>query len=140
MQTTDTPGKSRIFYGYWIVAATFFFCFISSGCGFISFSLFVNPLQADFNWGRGEIIFAFSLYLLASGVFSPFIGRLIYRFDVRKIIAIGALLFGLGFVLQQSVDHDVSNEEYLVLRDTFKTEIFHAALFRAKKKVADRIC
>jgi len=51
------------------------------------------------DWGRGEIMLAFSLYLMVQGAFAPFIGRIIYLFDVRKVIAIGGLVAGVGFAL-----------------------------------------
>jgi len=90
--------KPKVFYGYWIVVATFFCLFITSGCGFFAFSLFVKPLQAHFGWGRGEIMAAFTIFLLVMGTTSPFIGRVIGRYEARRVIATGALVVGLGLV------------------------------------------
>ena len=42
---------------------------------------------------------AFTIYNLAMGVASPFVGRVIDRYGARRVIAIGALIAGLGFVL-----------------------------------------
>jgi len=97
--------KPKVFHGYWIVVATFFCLFITSGCGFFAFSLFVKPLQAELGWGRGEIMVAFTFFLLVQGAASPFIGRVIYLFEARKVIAIGALVAGLGFALLTQVNH-----------------------------------
>ena len=97
--------KPRVFYGYWVVVATFFCLFITSGCGFFAFSLFVKPLEADLGWGRGEIMVAFSIFLLVMGIASPFIGRVVDRYGARKIITIGALIMGLGFVLLSRMNH-----------------------------------
>ena len=97
--------KPNVFYGYWVVMAAFFCLFITSGCGFFAFSLFVKPIEADLGWGRGEIMVAFSIFLLVMGVASPFIGRVIDRYGARKIITIGALIMGLGFVLLSRMDH-----------------------------------
>jgi len=91
--------KSKVFYGYWMVVATFFCVFIFAGCGFYGFSLFVKPLEADFGWGRGEIMAAFTILFLGIGMASPFIGRTVDRYGARKVISIGALIAGLGFVL-----------------------------------------
>lgn len=91
--------KPKVFYGYWILVATFFCLFIVSGCGFYSFSLFVRPLEADFGWDRGEIMAAFAIYMIVMGVASPFIGRLLDRYGARKVISIGAFVGGLGFAL-----------------------------------------
>jgi MFS family permease len=97
MQKSYSLKKPKVFYGYWIVVATFLFLFIFSGGGFFAFSLFVKPLQADLGWGRGEIMAAFTIYFLVMGVTMPFIGRIIYRFEVKRVIAAGGLVVGLGF-------------------------------------------
>ncbi len=91
--------KTEVFYGYWIVVATFFCLFIYSGFGAYGFSLFVRPLQADFGWGRGEIMVALTIWFLVMGMISPFIGRVVDRYGARIVIFTGALITGLGFVL-----------------------------------------
>ncbi|MFC1983685.1 MFS transporter [Chloroflexota bacterium] len=91
--------KPRIFYGYWIVIAAFFCLFLHSGLGFYAFSLFVSPLQAEFGWSRGAIMVAFTVYLVAQGIASPFVGRIVDRYGAGKLIAIGAIISGLSFVL-----------------------------------------
>jgi len=94
-----SPKKPKIFYGYWIVVATFFCALIFSGCGFYAFSLFVKSLQADFGWGRGNIMVAFTIFYLSMAVTAPYIGRLIDHYGARKVMSIGALVGGLGFIL-----------------------------------------
>ena len=95
-----SPSKnSRIFYGYWILAISFFCIFIHSGATVGAFSLFVKHLQTEFGWSRGEIMAAFSVLFLAMAVAGPFIGRLVDRYGVRVVISIGALTTGLGFIL-----------------------------------------
>lgn len=96
--------KPKVFYGYWIVAAAFLCVFASAGFGFYAFSLFVTPLQTDFGWGRGEVMAAFTIYFLVMGAISPFIGRVIDRYGARKIMFIGALITGLGFILLRLMD------------------------------------
>jgi len=41
---------------------------------------------------------AFTIFLVIVGVASPFVGRLIYRYEARKVIATGALIVGIGFI------------------------------------------
>jgi len=90
--------KPRVFYGYWIVVAAFLGIFIQSGCGLYAFSLFVRPLQAELGWSRGGIMAAFTIYIVVSGAASPFIGRMVDRYGVKKVIPTGALIAGVGFV------------------------------------------
>ncbi len=91
--------KPKIFYGYWIVASTFFCAFIDSACGYYGFSLFVTPLEADFGWGRGTIMVAWTIRFLTVGLASPVFGKLVDRYGSRRIIPIGATIGGLGFIL-----------------------------------------
>jgi MFS family permease len=90
------PKKTRIYYGYWILLATFMSLLLMSGCVYWGFSLFISPLQTDFGWNRGEIMVSFTIYSLIGGLSSPFIGRIVDRFGPKKIIVIGALVSGLG--------------------------------------------
>lgn len=96
MQPSKRP---RIFYGYWIVVAAFFCLFVWSGCAYYAFSLFVKSLEADLGWGRGEIMTAFTILFLVISLASPFVGRVVDRYGVRKVISIGAFVAGLGFAL-----------------------------------------
>lgn len=98
MEKANLPQKPKVFYGYWIVVAAFFCVFIWAGCGFYAFSLFIKPLQASLDWGRGEIMAAFTIFFLVMGVASPFIGVLVDRYGARIVTSIGALIAGLGFI------------------------------------------
>jgi len=89
----------RFFYGYWIVATAFFGAFINSGIGFYAFSLFVKPLQDEFDWGRGQIMIALTIFFGIGGISAPFVGRLVERFGARPLMAIGAAITGLGFII-----------------------------------------
>jgi len=91
--------KPKVFYGYWVLVAAFFCVFIWAVCVFFHFSLFVKPLEADFGWGRGEIMVAFTILSIVGGLASPIVGRLVDRYGARRVIAIGALIVGLGLAL-----------------------------------------
>ncbi len=103
MEKTRLSKRPRVFYGYWVVVATFFCLLLVSGFGFFNFSLFVKPLEADFGWSRGGIMVAFTILNLAMGAASPFIGRIVDRYGARKVIFVGALIGSLGFVLLSQV-------------------------------------
>jgi MFS family permease len=100
----DSARKPRIFYGYWILLASFLSLSISTGCGAFTFSLFVNPLQEELGWNRGETMAAFTLSFLVLGIASPFIGRLVDRYEPRIVISAGALIAGAGFYLLSEVE------------------------------------
>ena len=91
--------KPKVFYGYWVVVGAFFCLCFHSGAAVYVFSLFVRSLEAEFGWGRGEIMAAFTILFIIIGVASPFAGRVVDRYGVRGVIAVGALVSGLGFAL-----------------------------------------
>ena len=91
--------KSRIFYGYYLVAATFVFMLVCIGCGSYAFSLFVRPLEAAFGWGRGQVMLGFTIFFITMGVTSPGVGRLVDRYGARTVIPLGAVVMGVGFVI-----------------------------------------
>ena len=103
MEKFRLSKKPKVFYGYWIVAAAFLCAFMDSGCGYYSFSLFVTPLEADLGWGRSTIMGAWTMRFLALALVSPLVGRLVDRYGVRKIMPIGAIIAGLGFVLLSQI-------------------------------------
>ena len=102
-----TPGtkKPRIFYGYWMIAVSVLCLGIFSGCGVGSFSIFVTSLQSEFGWGRGEIMLAFTISFLFTGLTSPLVGGIVDRYGVRGVMAIGSLVAGLGFASLYMLQH-----------------------------------
>lgn len=92
-------GRPRVFYGYYLVAVTFVFMTLFNGSGTFVFSLFVRPLEAAFGWGRTEVMAGFTIFYATMGLASPAVGRLVDRYGARAVIAAGALVMGLGFVL-----------------------------------------
>lgn len=100
--TTETTGqrnKKGPFYGYYLVAISFLFMLLSYGSGSFVFSLFVNPLQSAFGWGRAQVMVGFTIFFITQGLVSPLVGRLVDRFGPRPVIPLGAVAMGLGFLL-----------------------------------------
>ena len=91
--------KSRIFYGYHLLAVTFLFLVLFNGAGVFAFSLFVRPLEASLGWGRGEVMAGFTVFYATLGFASPVVGRFVDRYGARPVIPVGALMMGLGFVI-----------------------------------------
>ena len=97
-EATGQQKSRRPFYGHYLVAVTFLFMLLSYGSGSFVFSLFVNPLQSTFGWGRGQVMVGFTIFFVVQGLVSPLVGRFVDRFGVRGVIPVGALAMGLGFV------------------------------------------
>ncbi len=88
-----------IFYGWWIVAASFILLFLYAGAGFYSFSIFIEPLETHFGWSRSAISFAMSIYLMGHGLVAPVIGRLIETHGPKKILTFCVIGSGASFII-----------------------------------------
>ena len=61
-------------------------------------SLFVEPLQSQFGWSRGQIALVHSFGLVTAFA-APVVGRLTDRHGVRPVLSIGLALTALGYAL-----------------------------------------
>ncbi|MFN3387576.1 MAG: MFS transporter [Allosphingosinicella sp.] len=61
-----------------------------------SFGVFVQPIEREFGWSRGEIATAFTVISLVLAIFVPLIGRLIDRVGPRRIAIPGAIFYCLA--------------------------------------------
>lgn len=66
------------------------------GSVYYSFALLMEPLQSALGASKSVVVGAFSVSLLASGLMSPFVGRLIDRHGGRFTMAAGSVLGGLA--------------------------------------------
>jgi len=62
-------------------------------------TLFVNPMEAKYHWGMTTIQLAFSVFVVVETWLVPVEGWLVDRFGPRPVIAAGAVLAALGWVI-----------------------------------------
>jgi MFS family permease len=95
----QTPGaQSRIFHGWWVVAAAFVITFLGFGSAY-TFSAFFEQLAREFGASRGSVSLVFSLagfLYFGLGIIS---GPLADRFGARPLAVIGMILLGTGLAL-----------------------------------------
>jgi sugar phosphate permease len=91
--------KTKIFYGWWIVAACFVLCFLFAGAGFYSFSIFIKPLENEFGWGRADISLTMSIHFIIGGLIGPLVGKLTQTYGSKKVMTLGAIGTGFCFML-----------------------------------------
>jgi len=60
-------------------------------------TLFVNPIDSKFHWGKAAIQVAFTLFVLAETWLVPLEGYLVDRFGPRLLVAIGGVLVGASW-------------------------------------------
>ena len=84
---------ASIYYGWFILATSFYLLFIGYGLRH-TFGVFFKPILAEFQFDRATLSLAFSINLLAYGFSQPLAGRLSDRFGARFVIFGSVLLTG----------------------------------------------
>ncbi|GAB4334692.1 MAG: MFS transporter [Candidatus Abyssubacteria bacterium] len=95
---TEAHGR-KVFYGWWIVAASFIVVFFGTGIGFYSFGVFVKPLEAEFGWTRERISVGVALWALIYGFSGPVIGNFLQKYGARAVMTLAALVSGAGYII-----------------------------------------
>jgi OFA family oxalate/formate antiporter-like MFS transporter len=72
----------------------------STTCGSLlyAWSVFIKPLSAEFGWSRADISLAYSICLLVFGLTTFIAGKMSDKYGPRVVVAIGAVILGVGFV------------------------------------------
>jgi nitrate/nitrite transporter NarK len=96
--TEKSGKKGRIFFGWYMVAASVVANTIFSAAYFQGFGVLILPIERTFGWDRWVISAAMSLRQLESGIVSPAVGFLLDRFSARKLIFWSAVISGTGFI------------------------------------------
>src|ERR1700694_835403 len=87
--------SSRVFYGWFVVAAAFAVTFVGFGSAY-TFSAFVESLQREFAASRGSVSLVFSLAGFLYFGLGMVSGPLADRWGSRRLCIMGMLLVGLG--------------------------------------------
>ena len=98
IHANEKSGKRRIFFGWYMVAASVLTNTIFSAAYFQGFGVLILPIERAFGWDRWVISAALSLRQLESGIVSPAVGFLLDRFSARKLIFWSAVISGTGFI------------------------------------------
>jgi OFA family oxalate/formate antiporter-like MFS transporter len=67
-------------------------------------TLFVNPLDAKFHWGRAAIQIAFTIFVLTETWLVPIEGYLVDRFGPKPVVMVGGILVGIAWAWNAYVD------------------------------------
>ncbi|MCI2809685.1 MFS transporter, partial [Eoetvoesiella caeni] len=69
---------------------------LPSRVGTYTFTLFIKPIGAEFGWGRGTLSAANSSYIICMALTLPFVGALMDRYGVRRVMVPAIVLFGIS--------------------------------------------
>lgn len=105
-------GQSRIFFGWYLVAACVAINTYLSTAYFQGFQVFFLPIEREFGWTRTQMSGAFALRQLETGVMAPLLGIMVDKWGPRKMILLGVVVAGGGMMLLSQITNIV--QFYLV--------------------------
>lgn len=82
-----------------MVAASFAALMLSSGLIMYSYSVIAAPIELAFNASRTSMMLGMASMMLAGGVVSPFLGGLLDRVSMRRMMLVGISGIAVGHVL-----------------------------------------
>lgn len=88
-----------MFYGWWIVAASFLISLFMGGVVFYGFTAFFEPIADDLGWSYTQISLAASLRGLEWGLLAPIVGMISDRWGPRRLIFGGVIITTVGLIL-----------------------------------------
>jgi len=97
--------SSRFFYGWWVLGLISFMAALNNAFFDKGPALFLIPVGASLGLNRATTSLIFSLGRSEGAVNGPFVGYLVDRFGARKIMFIGTILAGIGFIIFASADN-----------------------------------
>ncbi len=91
--------KKRVFYGWVIVSLALVVNSLSSGPVWSGVGVWMKALELQFGWSRAQLSGAFSMAQLEGSIIGPLMGYLIDKLGSRRMVLIGMIITGLGFLL-----------------------------------------
>ena len=103
MQATGLTGSfkrvSGVFYGRWLIGLSALVMILGVVPLFHGMTAWFVVLEQHFQWSRTQLSLAFSLARVEGGIMGPLEGLLVDRLGPRRMVLIGLLIMGAGFLL-----------------------------------------
>jgi MFS transporter, OFA family, oxalate/formate antiporter len=97
--TDSRPQTDSIFSNPWIQLILGIICMASVANLQYGWTLFVNPIDAKFHWGRAAIQVAFTTFVLIETWLVPVEGYLVDRFGPRPVVISGGILVAIAWAM-----------------------------------------
>ncbi|HZA21480.1 MAG TPA: MFS transporter, partial [Dehalococcoidia bacterium] len=100
-ETSVNPERrrGRLFYGWWILAASSILGMFGNGSISSGFSRFFEPIRQDLGISYASMSLVFSLARAEGGAGGPLVGWLVDKFGARPLVFFGGLTAGIGLML-----------------------------------------
>jgi MFS transporter, OFA family, oxalate/formate antiporter len=101
----DSKSQSNsVFANPWIQLVLGVICMASVANLQYGWTLFVNPIDAKFHWGRAAIQVAFTTFVLIETWLVPVEGYLVDRFGPRPVVIAGGILVAIAWMINSVAD------------------------------------
>jgi MFS family permease len=90
--------NQRFFYGWVMLAVAALMMFASGPGQSHMFSVFITPISEDLGISRTSVSSAYAGATLVAAFGLPYVGRLVDRFGVRRVVLVVATLFGAAAI------------------------------------------
>ncbi|MGO8973594.1 MAG: oxalate/formate MFS antiporter [Steroidobacteraceae bacterium] len=101
---TDSPTAPSALANPWLQLIIGIICMACVANLQYGWTLFVNPIDAKFHWGRAAIQVAFTTFVLIETWLVPVEGYLVDRFGPRWVVIGGGILVGIAWVINSVAD------------------------------------
>lgn len=101
----NKPQAKRLFYGWYIVAASFLLMATAMGISLNCNTLFITPISAELQFNRSQMAMNATLISICSMLVSLFSLKLFKRFGLMNLMKLSAIMISLGFLGYSFADH-----------------------------------
>jgi OFA family oxalate/formate antiporter-like MFS transporter len=104
MVSQSAPNAEGMLSGRWWQLAFGIICMTMIANLQYGWTLFVNPIDAKFHWGRAAIQVAFTIFVLTETWLVPIEGYLVDRFGPRPVVLVGGVLCGIAWAMNSAAE------------------------------------
>lgn len=98
-QFINAPRRMRgVFYGWWLVVLSGLTMTVATVPLYHAMAIWSVALESHFGWSRGQLGLALTFTRIEGGLMGPLEGYLTDRLGARRMVLIGLLILGVGFV------------------------------------------
>ena len=98
------PSGNSVLANPWVQLTIGVICMAAVANLQYGWTLFVNPIDAKYHWGRPAIQVAFTLFVLIETWLVPVEGYLVDRFGPRWVVIGGGIMVAIAWVMNSSAD------------------------------------
>lgn len=95
---SEPKTRSKVYYGWFIVAAGFVNQMIAGALLQRSYGAYVVLLREEFGWSKAALSGVFSMQQIENGLLGPIQGTLLDKFGPKMTMRVGIVMFGAGLI------------------------------------------